>query len=72
MTFVVVAQSDRMHSQFHESQGVKFHMQVKVEKIVPASDDPSKAGGVVVNGQIIPADVVVVCPLRPFGARFPI
>ncbi|EIN09781.1 hypothetical protein PUNSTDRAFT_51954 [Punctularia strigosozonata HHB-11173 SS5] len=46
--------------QFHESQGVKFHMQVKVEKIVPASDDPSKAGGVVVNGQILPADLVVM------------
>ncbi|KIK96468.1 hypothetical protein PAXRUDRAFT_825928 [Paxillus rubicundulus Ve08.2h10] len=45
---------------YHESQGVKFHMQSKVEKIVASESDPSKATGVVVDGQTIPADFVVM------------
>ncbi|KAJ6631031.1 flavoprotein [Mycena sp. CBHHK59/15] len=32
---------------YHESQGVKFHMSSKVEKIVPSEADASLAGGVV-------------------------
>ncbi|KAG6854380.1 hypothetical protein C0991_007371 [Blastosporella zonata] len=45
---------------YHESQGVKFHMQSKVDKIIPREDDPNLAGGVVVNGATIPADFVVM------------
>ncbi|KAI0349718.1 hypothetical protein OH77DRAFT_1431756 [Trametes cingulata] len=50
---------------FHESKGVKFHMESKVEKIVPSESDPSLAGAVVVTsstGQTttLPADVVVM------------
>ncbi|KIK62519.1 hypothetical protein GYMLUDRAFT_41980 [Collybiopsis luxurians FD-317 M1] len=45
---------------FHESQGVKFHMQTKVEKIVPREDNASLAGGVVVNGETLPADFVIM------------
>ncbi|KIJ66647.1 hypothetical protein HYDPIDRAFT_85907 [Hydnomerulius pinastri MD-312] len=45
---------------YHESQGVKFHMQSKVEKIVASENDPSLAIGVVVNGQTLPADFVVM------------
>lgn len=45
---------------FHEKNGVKFHMQVKVEKIVPSAEDPKRVGGIVVNGTTIPADVIVV------------
>ncbi|KAJ4480072.1 hypothetical protein J3R30DRAFT_3468054 [Lentinula aciculospora] len=45
---------------FHESQGVKFHMQTKVEKIVPREDNPSLAGSVVVNGKALPADFVIM------------
>ncbi|KIY66532.1 flavo protein [Cylindrobasidium torrendii FP15055 ss-10] len=44
---------------YHESTGVKFHMQAKVEKIV-ASEDGKTATGVVVNGETIPADFVVM------------
>jgi NADPH-dependent 2,4-dienoyl-CoA reductase/sulfur reductase-like enzyme len=35
-------------------------MNSKVEKIVPREDDPKLAGGVVVNGQTIPADFVIM------------
>lgn len=35
-------------------------MQSKVEKIVPKEDNPKLAGGVVVNGQLLPADFVVM------------
>lgn len=35
-------------------------MQTKVEKIVPREDDPKLAGGVVVNGETLPADFVVM------------
>ncbi|KAL0060827.1 Apoptosis-inducing factor 1 [Marasmius tenuissimus] len=45
---------------YHESQGVKFHMKSKVDKITPQEDNPSLAGGVVVNGQTLPADFVVM------------
>ncbi|KAG7089793.1 hypothetical protein E1B28_011444 [Marasmius oreades] len=45
---------------FHESQGVKFHMKTKIDKIVPQEDNPSLAGGVVVNGETIPADFVIM------------
>ncbi|EKM78680.1 hypothetical protein AGABI1DRAFT_85596 [Agaricus bisporus var. burnettii JB137-S8] len=45
---------------YHESQGIKFHMQTKVEKIVPKEDNPKLAGGVVVNGTTIPADFVIM------------
>ncbi|KAI6155596.1 hypothetical protein BKA82DRAFT_17541 [Pisolithus tinctorius] len=45
---------------YHESQGVKFHMQTKVDKIVASENNSSQASGVVVNGQIIPADFVVM------------
>ena len=36
--------------QYHESQGVKFHMSSKVSKLVPSSTDPSAVGSVVVAG----------------------
>ncbi|KXN91685.1 Apoptosis-inducing factor 1 [Leucoagaricus sp. SymC.cos] len=45
---------------YFESQGVKFHMQTKVEKIVAKEDDPKLAAGVVVNGQTLLADFVVM------------
>lgn len=46
--------------QFHESKGVKFHMQTKVEKIISSKSDPTKAAGVVVNGTTLEADVVIM------------
>lgn len=51
--------------QFHQGKGVKFHMQSKVEKIVPSQADPTKAGAVVVTSssgrsETVPADVVVM------------
>ncbi|KAL4062236.1 hypothetical protein V8B97DRAFT_1947463 [Scleroderma yunnanense] len=45
---------------YHESQGVKFHMQSKAEKIVASEGNSSEASGVLVNGQIIPADFIVM------------
>ncbi|KAF8623679.1 hypothetical protein AX17_007377 [Amanita inopinata Kibby_2008] len=45
---------------YHESQGVKFHMSTKVEKIVAREDNPNLAGGVLVNGTTIPADFVIM------------
>ncbi|KAJ7352440.1 hypothetical protein DFH08DRAFT_858938 [Mycena albidolilacea] len=45
---------------YHESQGVKFHMQTKIEKIVPKEGDETLAGGVVVNGETLPADFVIM------------
>ncbi|KAF8698232.1 hypothetical protein AX14_001179 [Amanita brunnescens Koide BX004] len=45
---------------YHESQGVKFHMLSKGERIVPREDNPNLAGGVVVNGHTIPADFVIM------------
>ena len=47
-------------AQYHESQGVKFHMLSKGERIVPREDNPNLAGGVVVNGHTIPADFVIM------------
>lgn len=35
-------------------------MQTKVEKIVPREDDSSLAGGVVVNGETLPCDFVIM------------
>ncbi|KAF9532595.1 flavoprotein [Crepidotus variabilis] len=45
---------------YHESQGVKFHMQSKVEKIVPSEEDPKLAKGVIVNGETLPCDFVIM------------
>ncbi|KAK1234915.1 Apoptosis-inducing factor 1 [Marasmius sp. AFHP31] len=45
---------------YHESQGVKFHMKSKVDKIIPQENNASLAGGVIVNGQTLPADFVVM------------
>ncbi|KAK0204677.1 hypothetical protein DFS33DRAFT_1321953 [Desarmillaria ectypa] len=45
---------------YHESQGVKFHMSSKVEKIVPHEDNDKLATGVVVNGETLPADFVIM------------
>ncbi|OAX37776.1 hypothetical protein K503DRAFT_800988 [Rhizopogon vinicolor AM-OR11-026] len=45
---------------YHESQGVKFHMKSQVEKIVPSDSNSSLAAGVIVNGQTLPADFVVM------------
>lgn len=54
-----------MACKFHESKGVKFHMESKVEKIIPSESDPSVASAVVVtsgSGQstTLEADVVVM------------
>jgi NADPH-dependent 2,4-dienoyl-CoA reductase/sulfur reductase-like enzyme len=48
------------YMQYFESKGITFHMQSKVEKIIPAEGNPSIVGGVVVNGQTIPADFVIM------------
>jgi len=45
---------------YHESQGVRFHMLSKVEKIVASASNPELAAGVVVDGTTIPADFVVM------------
>ncbi|KAH9945195.1 uncharacterized protein BXZ73DRAFT_96185 [Epithele typhae] len=50
---------------FHESNSVKFHMQSKVEKIVPSDADSSKAGSVVVTSSTgqsttLQADLVIM------------
>ncbi|TFL04019.1 hypothetical protein BDV98DRAFT_563426 [Pterulicium gracile] len=45
---------------FHESQGVKFHMNSKVDKIVAKNDDSTLAAGVAVNGETLPADFVIM------------
>ncbi|KAJ6577382.1 hypothetical protein B0H19DRAFT_1119576 [Mycena capillaripes] len=45
---------------YHESQGVKFHMSTKMEKFVPREDDESLAGGVIVNGETLPCDFVIM------------
>ncbi|TFK27152.1 flavo protein [Coprinopsis marcescibilis] len=44
----------------HESNGVKFHMKSKIEKIVASESDPKLAAGVVVNGETLPADFVIM------------
>lgn len=46
--------------QHYETQGVKFHMASKVEKIVPQESNPTLAAGVVVNGTMLPADFVIM------------
>ncbi|KAG2017821.1 glutathione-disulfide reductase [Coprinopsis cinerea AmutBmut pab1-1] len=45
---------------YHESNGVKFHMKSKVDKIVASDSNPNAASGVIVNGQTIPADFVIM------------
>ncbi|KAJ7746649.1 hypothetical protein B0H16DRAFT_1556608 [Mycena metata] len=45
---------------YHETQGVKFHMSSKVDKIVPQEGNDALAGGVVVNGETLPADFVIM------------
>ncbi|SJL00039.1 related to rhodocoxin reductase [Armillaria ostoyae] len=45
---------------YHESQGVKFHMSSKVEKIVPHEDNDKLATGVIVNGETLPADFIIM------------
>ncbi|KAF9466559.1 flavoprotein [Collybia nuda] len=45
---------------YHESQGVGFHMATRVDKIIPQEDNPTLAGGVVVNGTTLPADFVIM------------
>ncbi|TFK40229.1 flavo protein [Crucibulum laeve] len=45
---------------YHESQGVKFHMNTKVEKIIAKEDDATQAAGVVVNGTTLPADFIIM------------
>ncbi|RDB26297.1 Apoptosis-inducing factor 1 [Hypsizygus marmoreus] len=45
---------------YHESQGVKFHMTSKVDKIIAQDGNPNLAGGVVVNGTTLPADFVIM------------
>ncbi|KAF5342112.1 hypothetical protein D9611_001598 [Ephemerocybe angulata] len=44
---------------YHESQGVKFHMQSKIDKIV-AAENSTLANGVVVTGETLPADFVIM------------
>jgi apoptosis-inducing factor 3 len=46
--------------QFHEKNGVKFHMGAKIEKLVPSSADAGAVGGIVVGGNTIEADAVVM------------
>lgn len=51
--------------QYHESQGVKFHMGSKVEKIVTSEADPKFATGVEITDkdgqkQVIDADLIVL------------
>ncbi|OJT01779.1 Apoptosis-inducing factor 1 [Trametes pubescens] len=50
---------------FHESKGIKFHAQSKVEKIVTSESDASMAGAVTITSSsgetvTLPADVVVM------------
>ncbi|KAI6039787.1 hypothetical protein EDC04DRAFT_1612968 [Pisolithus marmoratus] len=45
---------------YHESQGVRFHMKTRADKIVASESNPSQASGVVVDGQTIPADFIVM------------
>lgn len=61
----VVARADLVPLQFHESKGIKFHAQSKVEKIVTSESDSSLAGAVVITSSsgetvTLPADVVVM------------
>lgn len=51
--------------QFHEDNGVKFHMQTKVNKIVASPTDPSRASAVIIttsSGEdvTLPADFVIM------------
>jgi NAD(P)H-nitrite reductase large subunit len=57
---IIDLQPHIFRSQYHESRGVKFHMTSQVEKIVASESNPSLAAGVVVNGQTLLADFVVM------------
>lgn len=46
--------------QFHEGKGVKFHMSSKVDKIIAQEGNPNLAGGVVVNGETLPCDFIIM------------
>ena len=51
--------------QFHESKGIKFHMQSKVNKITPSPSNPTRAASVIVtlpSGENLElaADVVIM------------
>ncbi|KAL5485940.1 AIF1 [Sanghuangporus weigelae] len=48
--------------QFHESQGVRFHMKAKVAKLLPSESDQSVVGAVVLGdgGPTLPADFVIM------------
>jgi len=48
--------------QYHESQGVKFHMSSKVEKLLPSASDSSAVGSVVIGGggPTLEADFVIM------------
>ncbi|KLO13068.1 flavo protein [Schizopora paradoxa] len=48
--------------QYHESQGVKFHMSSKVEKLLSSSSDSSAVGSVVIGdgGPTLEADFVIM------------
>ncbi|KAJ3537416.1 hypothetical protein NMY22_g5598 [Coprinellus aureogranulatus] len=45
---------------YHESQGVRFHMKSSIDKIVKSEENPSVASGVVVNGETLPADFIIM------------
>jgi hypothetical protein len=45
---------------YHEGNGVTFHLEAQVDKLVPSEADPAAVGGVVVGGHTIAADVVVM------------
>lgn len=47
-------------SQYHESQGIKFHPSTKVNKIQASTSESSLASGVELEGGLfIPADIIV-------------
>jgi len=45
---------------YHESQGVKFHMQTKVSKIIASSSNSEVATGVEIPGKTFEADVIIM------------
>ena len=54
-----------LSAQYHESQGVKFHMSSKLEKIIASESDPKIATGVELTNkdgekEIIEADLIVL------------
>ena len=60
-TLVLSSTHDAIFQQSYETTfKVNFHMQSKVEKIIASETDPTLATGVIVNGQTLPADLVVM------------